>query len=90
MGTRTFFSNSDSDFYSENNNVSQVYTYIPKIKKNMLKKNANIIVYAQTVLHFAASLRNPMCYDLSFVFPGNLIWLLHCNAMHFASLLFLK
>jgi hypothetical protein len=52
----------------------------------MLKKN----VYAQTVLHFAASLRNPICYDLSFVFPGNLIWLLHCNAMHFASLLFLK
>jgi hypothetical protein len=85
MGTRTFFSNSDSDFYSENNNVSQVYTYIPKIKKN-----ANIIVYAQTVLHFTTSLRNPICYDLSFVFPGNLIWLLHCNAMHFASLLFLK
>jgi hypothetical protein len=62
-----------------------IFTY-QKLKKNMLKKN----VYAQTVLHFAASLRNPICYDLSFVFPGNLIWLLHCNAMHFASLLFLK
>jgi hypothetical protein len=33
-GTHTF-SNSDRDFYSENNNVSQVYTYsyIPKIQK---------------------------------------------------------
>jgi hypothetical protein len=33
-----FFSNSDRDFYSENNNVSQVYTYIPKIHKKKRKK----------------------------------------------------
>jgi hypothetical protein len=26
MGLHIFFSNSDRDFYSENNNVSQVYT----------------------------------------------------------------
>jgi hypothetical protein len=37
-----FFSNSDRDFYSKNNNVSQVYTEIPKIyKKNV--KNATIV-----------------------------------------------
>jgi hypothetical protein len=30
-------------------------------------------------------LRNPTCYYLSFVFPATLIWLLHCNAMHFDS-----
>jgi hypothetical protein len=28
-----FFSNSDRDFYSENNSVSQVYIYITKIQK---------------------------------------------------------
>jgi hypothetical protein len=28
-----FFCNSDRDFYSENNSVSEVYTYIPKIQK---------------------------------------------------------
>jgi hypothetical protein len=28
-----FFGNSDRDFYSENNNASQVYTYITKIQK---------------------------------------------------------
>jgi hypothetical protein len=31
-----FFSNSDRDFYSENNSVSQVYTYIPKIHKKKM------------------------------------------------------
>jgi hypothetical protein len=66
-----------------------ILTY-QKLKKKYVKKNANIIVYAQTMLHFGASVRNPICDDLSFVFPGNLIWLLHCNAMHFASLLFLE
>jgi hypothetical protein len=30
-----FFSNSDRDFYSENNNVSQAYTYILKIQKKV-------------------------------------------------------
>jgi hypothetical protein len=33
----------------------------------------------------AKHLRNPTCYYLSFVFPATLIWLLHCNAMHFDS-----
>jgi hypothetical protein len=63
------------------------FTYLPKIQKKSKKKKTVIIVYAQTALHFAAYLRNPICYDLSFVFPGNLIWLLHCNAMHFDSFL---
>jgi hypothetical protein len=31
MLTHTFFCNSDRDFYSENNNVSQIYTYITKV-----------------------------------------------------------
>jgi hypothetical protein len=43
--SKYFFSNantyffkiySDRDFYSENNNVSQVYTYITKIQKNAM------------------------------------------------------
>jgi hypothetical protein len=40
--TNFFFSNSDRDFYSENNNVSQVYTNITKIQKKKLK-NATIV-----------------------------------------------
>jgi hypothetical protein len=36
VGLHIFFSGSDGDFYSENNNVSQIYTQIPKIYK---KKN---------------------------------------------------
>jgi hypothetical protein len=36
MRTHTLFNNSDRDFYSENNNVSQVYTYITKIQKNAM------------------------------------------------------
>jgi hypothetical protein len=36
-----FFSNSDRDFHSENNGVSQVYTYMTKNKKKKLK-NATI------------------------------------------------
>jgi hypothetical protein len=37
MGTHNFFfSNSNRDFYSKNNNVSQVYTYIPKIQKKKI------------------------------------------------------
>jgi hypothetical protein len=62
MGIHNFFSNSNRDFYSENNNVSKIYTYIPKIQKKIV-----------------------ICYYLSFVFPANLIWLLHCNARHFDS-----
>jgi hypothetical protein len=41
------------------------------------------------MFHFALNiggyLRIPTCYYLSFVFPDTLIWLLHCNAMHFDS-----
>jgi hypothetical protein len=40
-------------------------------------------------LHFALNIggifAQSLCYYLSFVFPANLIWLLHCNAMHFDS-----
>jgi hypothetical protein len=36
-------------------------------------------------LNIGAYLRNPTCYYLLFVFPATLIWLLHCNAMHFNS-----
>jgi hypothetical protein len=36
-------------------------------------------------LHFALNIggifAQSRCYYLSFVFPANLIWLLHCNAM---------
>jgi hypothetical protein len=75
----SFFSNSDIYFYSENNNVSQVYTYITKIQKKILEN-----VYA---LYFGLNFAQSLCYYLSFVFPANLIWLLHCNAMHFDSFL---
>jgi hypothetical protein len=44
--THTFFSNPDREFYSESSNISQVYTYIPKIQKKSKKKNTTI-VYAQ-------------------------------------------
>jgi hypothetical protein len=57
--------------YHKNTFTYQKYKY---------KKNA-IIVYAQTALHFATFLRNPICYDLSFVFPANLIWLLHASRL---------
>jgi hypothetical protein len=33
--TYFFFSNSDRDFYSENNNISQLYSYITKIQKRI-------------------------------------------------------
>jgi hypothetical protein len=44
---------------------------------NITSKNATIIY-----VPFCAF---PTCYYLSFVFPATLIWLLHCNAMHFDS-----
>jgi hypothetical protein len=34
---------SDRDFYSENNNVSQVYTYKPKISKKKSKKKTTLL-----------------------------------------------
>jgi hypothetical protein len=45
MQTHTFFSNSDRDFYSENNNVSQVYTYLHN--KNTIKKKVKKRYYRQ-------------------------------------------
>jgi hypothetical protein len=48
-------------------------------KKNVKKR------YYRLCSILAAYLRNPTCYYLSFVFPATLIWLLHCNAMHFDS-----
>jgi hypothetical protein len=41
MGTHNFFNTSNRDFYSKKNNVSQVYTYLPKIQKKL--KNTTII-----------------------------------------------
>jgi hypothetical protein len=41
-GTHNFFYNSNRDFYSENNNVSQVYTYILQIQKKNVK-NATMV-----------------------------------------------
>jgi hypothetical protein len=40
--TYFFFSNSNRDFNSENNNVPQVYSYISKIQKKIVK-NATIV-----------------------------------------------
>jgi hypothetical protein len=37
MRAHNFFNNSDRNFYCEENNISQVYTYIPKIQKKKLK-----------------------------------------------------
>jgi hypothetical protein len=42
MRTHNFFNNTDRDFYCEKNQVSQVYTYIPKIQKKKIK-NATIV-----------------------------------------------
>jgi hypothetical protein len=38
MRTNNFFNSSDRDFYSKKNSVSQVYTYLPKIKKKVKKR----------------------------------------------------
>jgi hypothetical protein len=47
MLTNTFFSNSDRDFYSENNNVSQVYTYM--YNKNTKKKFKKTLLSSMTL-----------------------------------------
>jgi hypothetical protein len=41
-----FFSNYNRDFYSENSNVSQVYTYIPKIQKKNCKNATTYHLYS--------------------------------------------
>jgi hypothetical protein len=43
-----------------------------------------------SMFHFALNIggisaQSYMLFYLSFVFPATLIWLLHCNAMHFDS-----
>jgi hypothetical protein len=44
------FFNSDRDFHSENNNVSQEYTYIIKIKKKVKKTLLSFILKLETAL----------------------------------------
>jgi hypothetical protein len=56
-----------------------------KKKKNCKKRYYRLYSILRQLL--AAYLRNHTCYYLSFVFLANLIWLLHCNAMHFDSFL---
>jgi hypothetical protein len=49
-------------------------------------KNATIVYVLFCAKHWRhIILRSPTSYYLSFVFPATLIWLLHCNAMHFDS-----
>jgi hypothetical protein len=84
MGTHNFC-NSNRDFYSENNNVSQVHIHLHTYQKYKKKvKNATIVYTPFCANHWPHICAIP-CYCLSFVFPANLIWLLHCNAMHFDS-----
>jgi hypothetical protein len=52
-------------------------------KKNV--KNAIIVYVPFCAKHWRHICAIPTCYYLSFVFPATLIWLLHCNAMHFDS-----
>jgi hypothetical protein len=54
--------------------------------KNQKKKsyrNATIVYALHFALNMGGIFAQSLCYYLSFVFPANLIWLLHCNAMHF-------
>jgi hypothetical protein len=62
-------------FNSENNNVSQVTLTYQKYKEKVKKRYYRLCSNCP--------LRNPICYYLSFVFPANIICLLHCSAMHF-------
>jgi hypothetical protein len=59
------------------------HKYTLTYQKNCKKRYYRL--YTILCYSLAAYLRNPICYYLSFVFPANLIWLLHCNAMHFDS-----
>jgi hypothetical protein len=77
--TYFFFSNSVRDFYSENNSVSQVVTYITKIQKKNYK------CYYRLCAPFCAKHWRHLCAIPLFVFPASLIWLLYCNAMHVDS-----
>jgi hypothetical protein len=56
-----FFGNSDRDFYSENNNASQVYTYITKIQKKVLK-NATIVYALHFALNIGGIFVQSLCY----------------------------
>jgi hypothetical protein len=56
MRTHNFFNTSDRDFYSKKNSISQVYTYLPELQKNL--KNTTIVdaycalyVQSQMLLH---------------------------------------
>jgi hypothetical protein len=82
-----FFGNSDRDFYSENNNASQVYTYITKIQKKSVKKRHYRLCPPFCSKYWRHLCAIPMLLHryLLFIFPVTLIWLLHCHAMHFDS-----
>jgi hypothetical protein len=57
MQTHNFFNTFDRDFYSKENSVSQVYTYLPKIQKTVKKcyyrrcLNCALYVQSQMLLH---------------------------------------
>jgi hypothetical protein len=67
--------------------TTMYHKYTLKYQKFTKKKlkNATIVYVLCFALNIGGILRNPTCYYLSFVFPATLIWLLHCNAMHFDS-----
>jgi hypothetical protein len=53
--TPNFFNTSDRDFYSKEDSVSQVYTYLPKIQKKVKKCCLNCVLYVQSqmLLHIS-------------------------------------
>jgi hypothetical protein len=59
MGTHTFFfRNSDRDFYSESNNVSQVYTYIKKTTLTFETNDEHQARSYQNALHHSVMCNN--------------------------------
>jgi hypothetical protein len=62
FGHILFFSNSDRDFYSENNNVLQVYTYIPKIHQKKVKKKTKPLL--SSILGHFCSLFTTIQFDV--------------------------
>jgi hypothetical protein len=69
--------------------ISDAAAYMIKTGK-LLKAQYPNMLHITRIAHalyknIGGYLRIPTCYYLSFVFPDTLIWLLHCNAMHFDS-----
>jgi hypothetical protein len=73
-----FLSNSDRDFYSGNKNVLHYITSIHLHNKNTKKKVKKRVYTIHLALNIDAIFAQSLCFYLSFVFPANLIWLLHC------------